>query len=172
MKRALTYAVLILLAFMIQNNAFAAVKWLDCTPNVLLIITFCFGFIHGRTSGMAIGFVSGLLLDFFFGSTIGFYALIYMAIGYANGVLGQLFYNEMLNMPVVLCVISDFIFCLYVYFFSFLLRGVTNAGYYLVHVMLPEMVYTVIITMIVYRPLLKLDALMIKWEKRSAKSFV
>lgn len=172
MKRIIMYAVLILLAFMIQNNVFAAISWIDCTPNVLLIITFCFGFIHGRESGMAIGFVSGLLLDFFFGNTIGFYALIYMLIGYGNGLLGQIFYNEMLNMPVVLCIISDFVFCLYVYVFSFLLKGVTNVGYYMTHVIIPEMIYTVIITMIVYRPLLKLDAWMIKWEKRSAKSFV
>ena len=58
------------------------------------------------------------------------------------------------------------------YVFSFLLKGVTNVGYYLTHVIIPEMIYTVIITMIVYRPLLRLDAWMIKWEKRSAKSFV
>ena len=172
MKRAIMYAVLILLAFMLQNNMFAAVSWIDCTPNVLLIITFCFGFIHGRGSGMAIGFVSGLLLDFFFGNIIGFYALIYMVIGYGNGMLGQLFYVEMLNMPVVLCIISDLLFSLYVFVFSFLLRGVTDVGYYLVNVILPEMIYTVIITMIVYRPLLRLDDWMTEWEKRSAKSFV
>ncbi len=172
MKRALMYAVLILLAFMIQNNVFAAVSWIYTTPNILLIITFCFGFIHGRASGMAIGFASGLLLDFFFGNTIGFYALIYTVIGYGNGLLGQIFYNEMLNMPVVLCIISDFVFNFYVFVFAFLLRGVTDIGYYLIHVIIPEMIYTVIITMIVYRPLLKLDAWMIKWEKRSAKSFV
>ena len=172
MKRFFMYILLILLAFMLQNNFFAAIKWIDTTPNLVLIITFVFGLLQGKLHGMLIGFFGGLLLDFFFGYHVGFYAFIYMAIGYANGLLAQFFYTEFLHMPIVLCIVNDLIFSLYVYVCLFLLNGATNFGYYLYSVILPEIVYTTIITLIVFKPLQKLDAFMEGLEKKSAKKFV
>ena len=58
---------------MVQNNLFAASNLIDTVPNLLLIVTFTFGFLRGKTDGMLIGFLSGLLLDSFFGETLGFY---------------------------------------------------------------------------------------------------
>ena len=36
-----------------------------------------------------VGFFSGLMIDLFYGSLFGFYALLYMYIGYLNGVFLQ-----------------------------------------------------------------------------------
>ena len=172
MKRVLMYAVLILSAFMLQNNFFAAIHWIDCTPNLLLILTFAFGFIRGKKEGMLIGLSCGILSDFFFGTNLGFYGIIYLSIGYFNGLLGELFYTEFLNMPVLLCFISDLLFSLYVYVFSFLLKGASNFGHYLTRVILPEIVYTVIITLISYNFLRWLDRKCAGLEKRSANKYV
>lgn len=172
MKRALFYAGLILAAFMLQNNLFAASPLINTVPNLLLILTFCFGFIRGKVDGMLLGFFCGLLLDLFFGTRIGFYALIYMLIGYGNGLLGQAFYTEFVNMPVILCILSEIIFSLYVYVFSFLLKGQTDILFYIRKVVLPEMAYTVLMTMIVYKFLLWLNMKIAKLEKRSARKFV
>ena len=172
MKRILMYAFLIIFAFMLQNNFFAAIKWISITPNLLLIITFIFGFIRGKFHGMLIGFFAGLLTDFFFGAGIGYYALIYMLIGYANGLLGQVYYTDYLHLPVALCVVNDFIFSMYVYISSFLLNGATNFGFYLGKVILPEIIYTLILTLALYKPLQALDKWMEKTERRSAKKFV
>lgn len=172
MRRFLFYVVMVLAAFMLQNNLFAASSIISTVPNVMLIVTFAFGFIQGSRDGMLLGFFCGLLTDLFFGTNIGFYALIYTGIGYANGLLGQVFYKEFINMPVILCIISDFIYSMYVYIFSFLLRGHLNFPYYLGHVILPEMVYTVLVTLVIYKFLLRMNARLIKMEKRSAKKFV
>ena len=172
MKRILMYIVLILLAFMLQNNFFATVTWINITPNLILIITFIFGFIRGRVDGMLIGFFGGLLTDFFFGTSVGYYALIYLFIGYFNGVLGSIFYDDYLNTPILLCIANDLVFSLYVFVTSFLLNGVTNFGYYLIKIILPEIVYTSVITLIVYRPLQGFNKWIEKIEKRSAKKFV
>lgn len=172
MKRAIFYAVLILAAFMMQNNLFAASALIDTVPNILLIITFAFGFIRGKLDGMLIGFFCGLLSDLFFGTRIGYYALIYLLIGYGNGLLGQVFYTEFVNMPVILCVFSEIVYSLYVYVFSFLLKGQTNVLFYLRRVVLPELAYTVLMTLILYRCLLWLNQRIAKLEKRSAKKFV
>lgn len=171
-RRILMYILLILGAFMLQNNFFAAVHWIDITPNLLLIVTFFFGFIRGRTHGMIIGFFCGLLSDFFFGTNVGYYALIYTLIGYGNGIFGHLFYTETLGMPAALCVGSDLVLCLYVYVTTFLINGATHIGHYLLHVILPEIVYTTLVAMLLYKPLRRLDRRVEGLSKRSAKEFV
>ena len=172
MRRFIFYVVMVLAAFMLQNNLFAASPLISTVPNVMLIVTFSFGFIRGTTDGMLLGFFCGLLTDLFFGTTIGFYALIYTVIGYLNGLLGQVYYREFINMPVILCIMSDFIYSIYVYIFSFLLRGQLNFFYYLGHVIFPEVVYTVLVTLVIYKFLLRMNARLCRMEKRSAKKFV
>ncbi len=171
-RRFFVYLLLILTAFMLQNNFFQAMGFIDCTPNLLLIITFGFGFIAGPVDGMLIGFFSGLLSDLFFGTTIGFYALAYTIIGYLNGVVSQSFFTEFINMPVVLCLVNDLAFSLYVFVFSMLIRGITNFGFYLWHVIIPEMIYTTVLTMVFYKPLRLLNSWLETREKRSAQKFV
>ena len=171
-KRMLFYVVTIVASFMVQNNLFAASNLIDTVPNLLLIVTFTFGFLRGKTDGMLIGFLSGLLLDSFFGETLGFYALVYMVIGYGNGLLGQVFYTEFINMPVVLCILSDFLFNLIIYFFDFLMRGKLDIFSYMRQVVLPEIVYTVLLTLVLYKFLRFLNTKFAQFEKRSAKKFV
>ena len=65
-KQFLLNVVLILLAFTIQNCVFPLLPFLAATPNLLLILTFSFGFIHGKGAGMLYGVLSGLLLDLFY----------------------------------------------------------------------------------------------------------
>ncbi len=172
MKRLLFYIVLILLAFLLQNNILAVSPLIDATPNLLLIITFCFGFIRGKKEGMLLGFFCGLLMDVCYGESIGYYALIYLIIGYVNGTLGQLFYTEFLNMPLLLCILSDLIYNLYIYVFGFLLYGRLNLPIYVANVILPEVVYTAILTLVLYKLFLKLNTRLEELEKRSAKRFV
>lgn len=171
-KRVLFYLGIIIASLMVQNNLFAVSNLIGTVPNILLIITFTFGFLRGKTDGMLIGFVSGLLLDSFFGETLGFYALVYLVIGYGNGLLGQVFYTEFINMPVVICILSDFIFNVIIYFFDFLMRGKMSFFRYLQKIILPEIVYTVLLTLVLYRFLRFLNTKFAQFEKRSAKKFV
>ena len=172
MKRFLLYVAIVLGAFVLQNNIFAYSPLIDATPNLLLIVTFSFGFIRGRTEGMFIGFFGGLLMDVCFGHMLGYYALVYMTIGYINGMIGHVFYKEFLNMPLLLCVLSDFVYNLYIYVFGFLLRGKLNIPVYISRVILPEIVYTAILTLALYRLFLYMNQRMETLEKRSAKEFV
>ena len=46
MKRALLNLVLIIIAFAVQNSIFPQMPFLSAAPNLLLILTFSFGFIQ------------------------------------------------------------------------------------------------------------------------------
>ena len=106
---------------------------------------------------MFVGFFCGLLIDIFYGSMIGFYALIYMDIGFGNGFLYKIFFDEDVKVPMVLVAGSDIAYGVLVYGLQFMLRGRLDFFSYLQHIILPEMVYTVLLTAVLYRPLYRLN---------------
>lgn len=121
---------------------------------------------------MWIGFFCGLLLDIFFGSVIGFYALVYMYIGYLNGFFRKRFFPEDIKLPIILISASDLAYSLMVYLFLFLLRGKFQFFYYLRHIILPELVYTIVVTVFLYFIILKINQKLEEIERRSAGKFV
>ena len=126
----------------------------------------------GRKSGLLTGFFSGLLLDIFFGEAIGFYALMYMYIGYINGSFRRIFFPEDIKLPLCLIAVSDLAYNILCYSLLFLLRSRFRIGYYMIHIILPEMVYTVAVSLVMYPLVLKLDQKLAEREKKNEKKFV
>lgn len=120
-------------------------------PNLLIILTVSFGLMRGRREGMMIGFFCGLLTDIFFESIIGFNAAIYLWVGYFSGYFYRIFYDDDIKTPLFLISISDLVYGIINYAFLFLLRGRIQFFYYLGRIILPEMLYTLILTIICYR---------------------
>ena len=172
MRRKITVTLIIIVCFLLQSTLFKALSFASISPNLLIVVCASFGFMRGRKEGMWIGFFSGLLLDIFFGSVIGFYALIYMYIGYINGFFRKIFFPDDIKLPLILISASDFGYNLLVYLFLFLLRGRFGFGYYLIHIMIPELVYTILVTIILYFVILKINQKLEMIEKRSASKFV
>ncbi len=105
---------------------------------------------------MITGFCLGLLFDIFFCDYVGLHALILTYIGFMNGKFFGLYYPEDIKLPIILTVTSNFTYGVCCYIFSFLIRGRINFGYYLVHTILPELLYTLIVTIVIY-PLILLS---------------
>ncbi|MCD8089224.1 MAG: rod shape-determining protein MreD, partial [Clostridiales bacterium] len=61
------------------------------------------------------------------------------------------FYKESFLLPIVLAAAADFYASVMFYIFNILLRGYFNVIGFLTSVMLPELVYTVIISAFLYR---------------------
>ncbi|MGL4525235.1 MAG: rod shape-determining protein MreD [Spirochaetia bacterium] len=64
------------------------------TPNLAMIFFCLFCIQYGRLGGQVLGFVGGLLQDFFSGTTVCFYALIYLVMGY---IFGAFYANSRFN---------------------------------------------------------------------------
>lgn len=159
MRRKITLAVLILEVFILQGTIFQTLSIASISPNLLLILTVSFGFMRGKQEGLFVGFFCGLLIDIFYGyeNVVGFYALLYMYIGFFNGFLYKVFYDEDIKVPMLLVGVSDLAYGLVVYGIQFLLRGRLDVFVYLYRIIIPEMVYTVLITVIFYRILFWLN---------------
>ncbi|MBQ8956285.1 MAG: rod shape-determining protein MreD [Lachnospiraceae bacterium] len=149
MKR-LVEALAIILCFLLQSTIFQHIAFAGIVPNLMLIITSIFGFMEGRSDGMVVGFICGLLTDIFYGSVLGLNALIYLLIGYANGAANRGFYPDDIKFPLLFISVSDIVYLVMTYLSGFLLRARFNVGYYFLHIMLPELVYTIIVSLFVY----------------------
>lgn len=163
-KKRICTIVIIVIGFLLQTTTLQAFKLADVVPNVLLILTVCYAYMRGRTSGIFIGLFCGLLLDMMYGSVIGLYSFIFMTIGFLCGHCQKIYFTDNLILPCVLVGISDFVYGLYYFVTEFLVRGRLNFGFYFVKIILPEMIYTMIISVIIFRLLNMLEKLMT--EKR------
>lgn len=171
MKRNLAAVLMVFVCFLLQSTVFHALSFNGIIPNLLIVLTSSYGFMRGKRSGLLTGFFAGLLQDVFFGEVIGFYAIIYMYLGYINGNFRKIFYPEDIKLPLCLITVSDLAYSMLCYGLLFLLRSRFQFGYYFVQVILPEIVYTVAITLILYPVILKIDSRLSEVEKRSAKKF-
>jgi rod shape-determining protein MreD len=157
MKRNIILFFVILIGFVLQTTLFKALSFGGISPNILIIITATYGFMYDRKYGMVVGFICGLLMDIFYGSVLGFYALIYLYIGAANGVFHSVFYQDDIKLPLALIMASDFVYSFVCYVLLFLLRGRFNFIYYLKNIIAPEMIYTIFATVFLYPCILLLN---------------
>ena len=166
MRRFIVSFLLVISCFVLQSTVFKSIAFGGIIPNLMIVLTASFGFMRGEKAGMLFGFVCGLLADICFGSVIGLYAMIYMYIGYANGKFNMIFYPEDIKLPLALIFVSDMAYGLLSYIILFLMRGRFHFTYYLIHIILPEMVYTIVVTLIFYPFLLWINK---KLEDREQK---
>lgn len=157
MLRKIIIAVLIIICFLLQSTIFRGLSFAGIVPNLLIILTSSFGFMRGENEGLVIGFFAGLLCDIFFGDILGFYALIMMYIGFLNGKFNRVFYPEDIKLPLMLIIISDISYSMICYVLLFLLQGKFHFWFYFTNVILPEAVYTILITCILYPIILKIN---------------
>ena len=165
-------AFFVIICFLLQSTVFHSLSLGGIIPNLMIILTASYGFMRGRKSGLLIGFFSGLLMDIFFSDILGFYALLYMYIGYLNGVFKKMFYPEDIKLPIALIVGSDFLYNILIYLLTFLLNGRFQFLYYFFNIMIPEMVYTILVACVLYPVLLVTENYMERNEKEGASKIV
>ncbi|MFI3201352.1 MAG: rod shape-determining protein MreD [Eubacteriales bacterium] len=170
--RNLSFAAIVVICFVLQSTLF---HWLDfggVIPNLLIIAVASIGFMRGKYAGILYGFMAGFLIDIFFGTVLGFYALIYMYIGYMNGFFERIFYPKDIKLPIILLITSNFLYSIVFYVLVFLLKGKFDFTYYLLNIIVPEMVYTIVIMIILYPCLLMINYKFDESVRRSARKFV
>lgn len=147
----------ILISFLLQTTVFQWFKLAGTVPNLLLILTVSGGFLGGRKRGLFVGIACGLLMDLMYSDILGVSAIIYMTIGYFTGHLGKIFNRDDKVVPIVLIGFNGLAYFILYYTLNFLLRGKLNIVYYFITIGLPNIVYTTLIAIILYRLILFID---------------
>lgn len=171
MLRKIVLFFVISICFVLQTTTFQTISFANISPNLLIIVVSAFGFMRGKREGMYVGFFCGLVIDIFCGHYLGVYALLYMYIGYLNGFFQKRFYPDDIKLPLLLIATSDLFANLFIYFFMFLFRSRFDFNYYFQSIIIPELVYTMVVTIFLYFVLLKVNQKLEAYEKRRAIKF-
>lgn len=172
--RIIVYGCVVVGAFTLQTSVFHFFAMANITPNFMLVTVMAVGLMRGRKAGTAVGFFSGLLIDIFFGEYLGIYAFIYMIFGFINGFFHHMFYAEEVIFPIAMVAANDLIYGIVVYFFFYMMRSKWNFFAYFKSIIMPELIYTLLVSLVFYFVLLWADTRLQKLEKgvhkRAAKN--
>lgn len=149
-KRRISTVIIILVSYLLLTTVFQSLELAGVAPNLMLILTVCYAYMRGRTSGLFIGFFCGLISDMVFGEVIGLYAFALMTIGFFCGYCQKNYFTDNGILPCVLVGISDLLYGIYYYVTDFLIRGRLNFGFYFINRILPEMIYTMLAAIVVF----------------------
>ncbi len=168
LKRVLLVVAIVYICYLLQTSVFSRYKLAGVTPNILVCVVSTYGFMKGRRAGILTGFFTGLLLDIFSGTIFGLYALIYMYIGLLNGLFKKQFFGDDLRLPMILIGASDILYGVASFVAFFVIRGDYNFSYYFMNIILPEVVYTLLVSIFVYYIILYLNNWLEKIEKKGS----
>ena len=171
-RRGIVAVLMVIVCFVLQTSVFSLIDFAGITPNLMLILTVTTAIIRGSGEGLTMGFFCGLMMDIFFGDILGFNALILLYTGYVCGVFKKIYYPENFTLPLSIICAGDFVFAFFNYVFLFLMRTRLNIAFYMSHVIIPEVIYTLIASLLVYPAILRVYLWLSDVEQRSAKKFV
>ena len=126
MKRKITELIIILFFYIMQVSAARVISIANISPNWLIIMPVFFGFFCGKNDGMFAGFFSG----FFY----------------------QKYEVREVLIPLALVITADFGYGFISYIGNFLLHNRLNVGFFMSRFILPEVVYTALVSLIIYHP--------------------
>lgn len=170
MRIAIT-ALILILNFILQTTLFPYFAIRGVFPNTALILVTSYALLRGSKEGAIAGAGTGLLMDVFFNTFIGFYTLLYLVIGLLFGRSQRNFYRENYLLPVIFCIASACIYEAVLYITGFLFKGDGNILYFLIQILVPEVVYTAVITVPFYRILFGINEWLEVKEKYKYRLF-
>lgn len=168
LRRIIIIALIIFICYILQTSVLSRYPLSGVTPNILICVVATYGFMKGRRYGILIGFCTGLLLDIYSGVLFGLYALVYMYIGLLNGLFKKQFFGDDLRLPMILIGTSDLIYGVLSYFVLFTIRSQKDFSFYFMNVIMPEVVYTLVVSIFVYYAILHINNWIEKFEKKGS----
>lgn len=171
LKNILT-GVILFVAIILQICILPGLLPMWVVPNLFIILVASCGFMNGENFGILVGFILGLTYDVFFSDVVGLHALLYMYIGFVNGKFARVFYPEDIKLPLALITVSDLTYSLLCYIVMFMLRGRLDFLFYLKSIIVPEVVGTLVATLVVYPLILRFYEWLRIRERRSEQRFV
>ncbi len=144
--RYFVYFILIIISFILQTTLFENIAIFDIKPNSMIILIVSIAFIRSDIEGAIVGFFYGLFIDIFFSSFLGLNAFIGAIVGFLAGKCFRSFYKNSLLIPFFLTFIFTFFTGFLFFFFNLFLRGQTKLISYLLYIIIPEVIYTAILS--------------------------
>lgn len=169
MVKNLSRAIIIILIAVLSTTLFQTLAINNVSPNLMIITIVSISVLLGREEGLIFAFFFGLIQDIFYFQVVGFHVIIYCLIAYFTGYLYRNFYAESVVIPLVAIGVSDLSYNIIVFITTYLFRGSINLLYYSYAIILPEVTYTVVIAVVLYRLYIIYSQWITEYEKDKRK---
>lgn len=144
------YGLLILLAYLLQSTPRLLPAVFGARPLLMIPMTVAVAMFTGPVGGAAAGIACGLLWDLHSTRLLGFNALILMAIGCAAGLLVQLLIRNNLLSSLLLTLPALLLQGSLDWAFNYVLLAREGTIFWLLRGILPDLLYTLAVSPLVY----------------------
>ena len=148
--RVIIIGLLLVIVHTLEATLFQYLRIGNIAPNFMIMIIVSFALLRGSKEGAIVGAVAGFLYDISFGMHLGPTIISYALIGYICGKLNKNFYRENFIIP-FLCTLFSSLFYSVTNIISLILRGRLNFGYFIKSIVIPELIYTITLSLIIYQ---------------------
>lgn len=146
--------IIFLITYFLQINFFNWFTIAGVSPNLFIIIILFIGLFAGKRLGVPLGIFLGIMLDFFISKKIGITGIMLGLIGVIAGILDKNFSKDS-RMTIILMTIGvTVIYEIGVYLLNYMIISINIEILPFIKILLIEILYNVIITIILY-PLLQ-----------------
>lgn len=153
MKKTIIHIGLILttiLIYILQANFFNWFRIAGIMPNLFIILILFIGLFGSKTMGSIYGLVIGLLLDLIIGTKIGINSICLGIIGFLATIFDKNFSKDSRMTIMVMVVVATAIFEILAYLLSYILVATQIEILNFIKILVIEMIYHLILTIILY----------------------
>ena len=148
--RWLIYIFELYFLYSLEQNPILSVGFFGARPLLLVSAFVSIALFEKEYTGMAFGVLTGMLLDFSFGNSLGIYALLLCILGYTLGVLSTYFFRcNFWTALVSTALITSAIVALRFYF-NYILPQFENKSFAWMNFCVPIIIYSVALTPIIF----------------------
>ena len=169
--RLIVICAVLILGVLIETTIVSRMAVFGIAPDIMLSIIVSYSILRGDSEGALAGLCGGLLLDIAAGQAIGLYSMLGLLVGYIVGKPFRDFYRESYLLPMFITGVTAVIYGLAIYMFNTLTIAYVGMLSHMGTVVLPTTVYTMIVSIAVYRILYAVNYLVELYEKRNYRVF-
>lgn len=144
------YGILLILTNILQSLPHFPPSIGGSRPLLMIPVVVCIAMFEGPVIGGVVGAAGGFLWDLFADRLLGFNALILLAICCACGLLSQFLIRNNLLSCMLMVGIALFLQGIFDWFFNYVISSQEHPFYVLFHMTIPNMIYSIILTPILY----------------------
>jgi len=153
--------------FYAQVNIFQVFTLSGIMPNLFVIYILFIGLYANTTLGISFGVITGLIIDLVYSKTIGITALMLCVIGYLGAYFDRNFSKENKITIIIMVALATAIFEIGYYGVSSVILGFEVEIFYFLKILLVEVIYNILLTIILYPLIQKIGYGMDRTFKRN-----
>lgn len=143
-----------IIIYILQANFFSWFTIAGVKPNLFVIFIVFLGLFGGKYMGVISGVISGLLLDIFIGKSVGISAIMLGVVGIIARILDKNFSKDSKLTIILMIMATTFVYELGSYIINTIIFSYEVAIWNFIKILLTEIFYNAILTIILY-PLLQ-----------------